>query len=36
MSFANDSMLRTPEPGFLAPVDGNYAAGDYELRFCVP
>jgi hypothetical protein len=27
MSFANDNMLRTPEPRFLAPVDGNYAAG---------
>jgi hypothetical protein len=27
MSFAKDNMLRTPEPGFLAPADGNYAAG---------
>ena len=27
MGFANDNMLRTPKPGFLAPVDGNYAAG---------
>jgi hypothetical protein len=26
MSFANDTMLRTPEPGFLATADGNYAA----------
>jgi hypothetical protein len=26
MSFANDNMLRTPEPGFLAPSDGNYSA----------
>jgi hypothetical protein len=26
MSFANDTMLRTSEPGFLAPADGNYAA----------
>jgi hypothetical protein len=27
MSFANDNMLRTSEPRFLAPPDGNYAAG---------
>jgi len=27
MSFANDNMLRTSEPRFLAPADGNYAAG---------
>jgi hypothetical protein len=25
MSFANDDMVRTMEPGFLAPADGNYA-----------
>jgi hypothetical protein len=25
MSFANDDMIRTIEPGFLAPADGNYA-----------
>jgi len=27
MSFANDDMVRTIEPGFLAPADGNYSAG---------
>jgi hypothetical protein len=26
MSFANDNMLRTPEPGFLAPAEWNYSA----------
>src|SRR5690242_273063 len=25
MSFANDNMVRTLPPGFLAPADGNYA-----------
>ena len=27
MSFATDDMLRTADPGFLAPADGNVAAG---------
>ena len=27
MSFANDNMLRTSEPGALAPADGDHAAG---------
>ena len=27
MTFANDDMVRTIEPGFLAPADGNYSAG---------
>ena len=27
MSFANDDTVRTIEPGFLAPADGNYSAG---------
>jgi hypothetical protein len=27
MSFANDDMVRTEAPGFLAPADGNVAAG---------
>jgi hypothetical protein len=27
MSFANDDMVRTIEPGFLAPADGKYSAG---------
>ena len=37
MSFANDDMIRTIEPGFLAPADGNYvpngAQGGSSCRF---
>ena len=27
MSFASDAMVRTIEPGFLAPADGNHSPG---------